>query len=393
MSRASVNIKDAGLSISGKRLFEGFNLAVNKGEVVLITGASGSGKSSLFRLLLGLSEEEDGFLYSGEVSVSSRPGWVSQNPTWDLLGNWVKEDTNPEELKLFNAGELYSRRCSDLSHGEKTIVALAGAFSRDILLLDEPGVCLSAENKKLLKRLLVENKKTALIIDHTPDFLDIADTVINFDDDTPRKMSKTAAQEYLTRLPEYVTPEVCGSPLLKIEGDVNLELAAGSCLGVRGDNGSGKTSFLSALAGIRTSKRVSCTWKGKELKSIRKRKGIISYVPQEPGRFFLESRVYEQSLQWRISDEELNRFNLIQKKFSGIDFLSGGEKQRLALAGAFAAPVLIMDEPTYGLDRDSMKVLFNGIKEKCASGGIVIISSHDRRILDKIVTSEVSFAA
>ena len=80
-----LEIKDASLAISGKKLFENFNLKLKKGEIAMVIGPSGSGKSSLFRMILELTPSEEGWSTSGSLKLASRPGWVSQNPSWDRL--------------------------------------------------------------------------------------------------------------------------------------------------------------------------------------------------------------------------------------------------------------------------------------------------------------------
>ncbi len=309
------------------------------------------------------------------------------------MGNWVREEVGLKELSLFGVADLYDKKSSELSHGEKTIAVLAAAFSRDILLLDEPGVCLSAFNLRRLKKLLVSENKTALIIEHTPEFIDIADRFYRFESAEAEEINRDEAVEYLSDLPDYNRPQIFGPPILEVNGEVALKLSGGACVGISGDNGSGKTRFLSALAGVDNRLDITCHWMGRRLKNIKNRRGIISFVPQEPGRYLLENTLGNQAREWSLNDDELRRFNLMGDQSRRIDSLSGGEKQRLALAGAFSAPVLLLDEPTYGLDRNSMESLFAGIREKCERGGIVFISSHDRRILKKLATEELRFAA
>ncbi len=393
MKKTALKLRRGGLSVKGNSIFKSLDLTLEEGGVLLITGPSGSGKSSFFRMLLGLACEDEGWESSGELFLSSRPGWVSQNPTWDLMGNWVKEEAGMKELQMLGAGDLYERRCTELSHGEKTITALAGAFSKDILLLDEPGVCLSKENRSALDSLLKKTGKTALIIDHTPEFLDTADRFLSFDRDPPSEVSREEAAGYLERIPDYCRPEPEGTGLLEVRGDLELSLPGGSCVGVSGDNGSGKTSLLASIAGVSSAADIKCSWMGRPLRGIRKRRGIVSYVPQEPGRFFLARTAGEQAGAWGIPEDILTRFGLSGGMDRPVETLSAGEKQRLAIAGAFSAPVMVLDEPTYGLDAASMEILFEGVREKCSGGGIVFISSHDRRILERLATCGVNLVA
>jgi ABC-2 type transport system ATP-binding protein len=140
----------------------------------------------------------------------------------------------------------------------------------------------------------------------------------------------------------------------------------GGVIGLLGANGSGKTSLLEIIAGVKAPTAGRLLLDGEEM--VRGRKTWISYLPQESGFFpftQLPSRTLELSLAFRgIDDPEAPRRILEALGLAGddrsADGYSGGMKQKLRIASALvhAPRVLILDEPTTGLDvRERLRVL------------------------------------
>jgi ABC-2 type transport system ATP-binding protein len=164
---------------------------------------------------------------------------------------------------------------------------------------------------------------------------------------------------------------------------VNLEIAAGEFVGLLGPNGAGKSTLLSLLTGVRqpTSGRVELG--GADPRRAASR-AILGVTPQETG---LPSslRVGEVVDFVRAHfpdplscDELLGRFGLtplVRRQTGG---LSGGEKRRLAVALAFVGRprIVLLDEPTTGLDVEARRDLWDGIREFHDGGGTVLLTSH-----------------
>ena len=163
----------------------------------------------------------------------------------------------------------------------------------------------------------------------------------------------------------------------------------GSCVGVVGANGCGKTTLLSILAGTRKADRGSVKIDGEEAlghPSVFARN--VAYVPQE-NPLMEELTVRDNLLLWhRGNKKQMNEdLKTGSAALLGIPAmlgmragkLSGGMKKRLSIACALSgnAPVLIMDEPGAALDLECKEVIRNYLREYMASGGAVILTSHE----------------
>lgn len=174
---------------------------------------------------------------------------------------------------------------------------------------------------------------------------------------------------------------------------VSFSLTSGDILLVRGQSGCGKTTLLRVLFGIHPKKCGSIQLDGKEVKGIAELARSAVMLPQE-------IRFYSGSLRWNIEvfvgkpveeaqlDEVLTRLGLskrlghlvsdsIDLKEAGAN-LSGGEKQRLALAAILLREprVLLLDEPTSQIDADSERIFLSAIKDMADKGCIVVLVAH-----------------
>jgi energy-coupling factor transporter ATP-binding protein EcfA2 len=171
----------------------------------------------------------------------------------------------------------------------------------------------------------------------------------------------------------------------------SLTIYKGEALAIVGQNGSGKTTLMKLLAGLRLPKTGKIEFMGKDTHET-PALGQIGYVFQYPEHQFVTNTVIGELLfglnglntppqkAQQTVDELLAMFNLESKKDQSPYLLSMGEKRRLSVATMLAIEpeVLILDEPTTGLDRSDtdnlMAVLHKFVKEK----GITVIQvSHD----------------
>jgi len=170
---------------------------------------------------------------------------------------------------------------------------------------------------------------------------------------------------------------------------VDLTVAPGECVGIVGYNGCGKTTLLSILAGAQKADRGSILYNGREA-SGRPRVFAeeAAYVPQE-NPLMEELSVRDNLLLWYRGSRKQLESDLKGGAASllGVDRmlertvgkLSGGMKKRLSIACALSnhAPVLIMDEPGAALDLECKEIIRNYLREYMASGGAVILTSHE----------------
>jgi ABC-2 type transport system ATP-binding protein len=169
---------------------------------------------------------------------------------------------------------------------------------------------------------------------------------------------------------------------------LNLEVKQGEIFGLLGPNGAGKTTFLNILGGtvIKTSGKVEL-WGFDLDNNPRQVKASIGIVPQEVNfdPFFsprklleLQAGFYGVKKENRITDLILKTVSLEKQANSYARSLSGGMKKRLLIAKAMVhqPPILILDEPTAGVDVELRKNLWRNVKELNKVGVTIILTTH-----------------
>ena len=169
---------------------------------------------------------------------------------------------------------------------------------------------------------------------------------------------------------------------------LNLEVAQGEIFGLLGPNGAGKTTFINILGGlvVKTSGNVN-VW-GFDLDSNpRQVRSSVGIVPQEINldAFFspkklleLQAGLYGVKKESRITEVILKMVSLEKQANSYARSLSGGMKRRLLIAKAMVhqPPILILDEPTAGVDVELRKNLWSNVKELNKLGVTIILTTH-----------------
>ena len=175
---------------------------------------------------------------------------------------------------------------------------------------------------------------------------------------------------------------------IKALNKLNLEVKEGEIFGLLGPNGAGKTTFLNILAGtvIKNSGTVN-VW-GYDLdKNPRQVRSSIGIVPQEVNldAFFspknlleLQAGLYGIPKKDRITEFILKLVSLEKQANSYARSLSGGMKRRLLIAKAMVhrPPILVLDEPTAGVDVQLRQNLWNNVKELNKQGVTIILTTH-----------------
>lgn len=174
--------------------------------------------------------------------------------------------------------------------------------------------------------------------------------------------------------------------------DISLDLSQGDVLAVMGRNGAGKTTLLKALASL--IEPVSGTLETK---------ARCAYVPQDPNSLLFSPTVRKELGETlrllKKSDDGAIENWLARLGLSGLAdrhprSLSGGERQRVAIAAVAVggAPVLLLDEPTRGIDAPSRDALESAIREHAAGGGAVVIATHDIELAARCATRALILA-
>jgi ABC-2 type transport system ATP-binding protein len=170
---------------------------------------------------------------------------------------------------------------------------------------------------------------------------------------------------------------------------LNLQVEQGEIFGLLGPNGAGKTTFINILGGtvIKTSGKVEL-WGFDLDNDPRQIRASIGIVPQEVNfdPFFsprklleLQAGFYGVKKENRITDLILKMVSLEKQANSYARSLSGGMKRRLLIAKAMVhqPPILILDEPTAGVDVELRKNLWNNVRELNKVGVTIILTTHN----------------
>ena len=175
---------------------------------------------------------------------------------------------------------------------------------------------------------------------------------------------------------------------IKALNKLNLEVKEGEIFGLLGPNGAGKTTFLNILAGtvVKNSGSVN-VWNYDLDKNPRMVRSSIGIVPQEVNldAFFnprdlleLQAGLYGIPKKERITDTILKLVSLEKQANSYARSLSGGMKRRLLIAKAMVhrPPILVLDEPTAGVDVELRQNLWNNVRNLNKKGVTIILTTH-----------------
>jgi len=170
--------------------------------------------------------------------------------------------------------------------------------------------------------------------------------------------------------------------------NLNLEVKEGEIFGLLGPNGAGKTTFINILAGtvLKNSGNVN-VWGYNLDNNPRQVRSSIGIVPQEVNldAFFsprnlleLQAGLYGIPKRDRITDTILELVSLQKQANSYARSLSGGMKRRLLIAKAMVhrPPILVLDEPTAGVDVELRQNLWNNVKQLNKQGVTIILTTH-----------------
>lgn len=331
---------------------------------------------------------------------------------------------------------LMDRSIFSLSGGEKQMVAIASTYAMgpDIFVMDEPSSNLDTDATKELAQLISRLKakgKTLIIAEHRLYYLKgIADRILYLrdgrlkDDWTGQEFSELTMKERISRgLRPYDLKNIHPGDNSCRKGDesdfivedlwasyhkakavlcgITCKAAPGEIIAIIGRNGGGKTSFARCLCGLLKENKGQVQYRGNRL-PYKKRIGKIYLVMQDSScQLFSDSVMGELALSCRTNRDSTNGFESILNKLSlnGLKqrhpmSLSGGEKQRLAIAAGIVqnSDTMILDEPTSGLDYENMqrvKVVMETLRNE---GKRIFIITHDYEFLvstcDRVIEIE-----
>jgi len=451
------------------------SLEIPSGSLTLVTGPTGSGKSTFLRCLNGLVPHFSGGTITGELqifghdpisegteTISARVGFVFQEPEAQFLFDVVEDEI---VFSLENAGMpreqmhvrvnqairqmglegIRNRNIHEISGGEKQKLAIASALVNlpDMLVLDEPTSQLDPASAKDLMTYITRLKRdlglTVVVSEHRLErllpFVDFIayltpDHTLHFG--TPQEvlpemaqvppLIKIAKEMKITPLPlrvddfpEYEYPAIlrekgfpksapkqAQNPVLEINklsaslgkqqvlDQVDLQLYPGEVLTLVGTNGAGKTTLLRSILGLIPSDGERYLL-GEKMGAMDLENIIhqIGYLPQNPNDLLFAETVLDElqftlkNHQKSMSDEALtvflSKFGLAEMQNRYPRDLSVGERQRTALAAitVHKPGILLLDEPTRGMDYNAKRKLTNLLRDWRTKGKSILLVTHD----------------
>lgn len=181
---------------------------------------------------------------------------------------------------------------------------------------------------------------------------------------------------------------------LQVLKGVNTSFASGEVVCVIGPNGSGKTTLIKCILGMVVADKGQIFFDKQEVQSTFEYRKNIGYMPQighypenmKMGHLFSMMKDIRHSANDSVDEELVEHFSLKSMFEKRMHTLSGGTTQKVsaALAFLFNPPVLILDEPTAGLDPLSAEILKAKILKAKSEGKLVIITSHIMSEVDEI---------
>jgi energy-coupling factor transport system ATP-binding protein len=472
------------------------SLDIPEGELCVVVGETGTGKSTFLRAINGLVPHFSGGTLAGTVTVDGRTtkdnrprdladvvGFVGQNPLASFVTETVEDELAytmenlgvpadamrrrvEDAVDLLGLQDLRDRSLRALSGGQQQRVAIGAVLTASprLLVLDEPTSALdpaaAEEVLSALARLVHDLGLTVVMAEHrlervvpfadriilvpgrgAPLVVGLPEVVMQSSSVAPplvelgrlmgwnplplsvrdaRRLSAPLREQLASTAPPSrpapLVPTTDGAesasvqkltvtygPVVALDG-VDLTIMPGEVLALMGRNGSGKSTLLHTLSGMRRPTRGVVAVEGRDPQSFRAADLVrhVGLVPQDPGLL-----LYGESVQ-----AECHAADKVSKLTPGTTLrvlervLPGmpddrhprdlSEGQRLALALAIVvAPVpqlLLLDEPTRGLDYPSKDRLIHVLRELAEGGHAIVLATHDVELAARVADRAVVLA-
>lgn len=462
-------------------VIEDLSFEISEGEMVLVMGHTGSGKSSLLRLINGLVPHHTGGILGGEIIVDGKStrttkpgelagivGIVGQNPLATFVADTVEDELAfgmeslnfpadlmrkriEEALDQVGLAPLRQRSIATLSGGEQQRLAIASALVMHpkVLVLDEPTSALdpiaSEEILAILHRLVHDLSVTVVLAEHRLErVIGYVDRILLIEGDgitsigEPSEILKrTDLVPPIVRLSRALSLDVIGTSTREVRkqtedirregsdairekiklgavalaidsavaryGDktalngVSLQLHHGEISALMGRNGAGKSSLIKSAVGLLDLTSGSVKVGDRDIKEItqRDRSKLIGYIPQEPGDLLYLTSVDEECLR-ADRDSSLKEGSTFASLREMLPTMAGkthprdlseGERLSLVLAIVLAGSpdLLILDEPTRGLDYEAKSRLMALLYRRARRDGTaVLMATHDVEIVAEV---------
>lgn len=465
-----LEIKNIRKEFPGVIALNDVSLYLKRGEIHALVGENGAGKSTIMKILAGISKKDAGeILFDGKPFEAKRPvdalekGISMVHQELDLVPymtveanvfagrektkgliidkRWMTQETKRlmDELGINLDPKA---RVENLSTAQQQMVAIirAIAFNADVIIMDEPTSAITdREVQKLFEiiRKLKEQNKAIVYISHKMDEIySLTDCItvlrdgnligsVRTNEVTPEKLINMMVGRELTDVYVKNAPKSAdydeGEVLLKVNNltrdgefhNISFEVKRGEILGFYGLMGAGRTEIMETVFGLRKADDGEVWLKNKRIKSVRNAiSNGLAFITED-------RKIYGLNLIASVKDNiTITYMNLILRAKFLLNFkkekeyaddlieklrikcasrnvlagtLSGGNQQKIVIAKWFMGnpDVLIMDEPTRGIDIGAKAEIYKLMDSLAKSGkSIIMISSETPELLgmsDRIV--------
>ena len=417
-------------------VLEGLDWSVPQGAFALLVGGTGSGKSTLLSLLK--PEIAPTGECAGELRVlgedvadmdvrasAERVGYVFQDPENQIVCETVWHEmafglenlgVSRDEMRrrvaetsyFFGLEDWLHRDTDTLSGGRKQLLSLAAvlALRPRVLLLDEPTSQLDpVAEKNFLHALFRVNRElgcTVVVATHQPrPMLEYATCAYRIEGGRVREVADLASlggREGLLTLDScQPAPGAAPGAAAIREGwfrydraggwvlrGLDVTFSAGAVHAIVGGNGCGKSTLLSVLA------KTAKLQRGRMVRGA----GSAALLPQNPKALLVAETVRDELMEWASTcgyDEAAARERVARLGLAGLEArhpydLSGGQRQLLALTKLLliGPELLLLDEPTKGLDPASRRIIARALRDHAQAGGAVIMATHDLDFAEQV---------
>lgn len=424
---------------AGSPVLRDLNWEVPRGAFAILVGSTGSGKSTLLSLLkpqISPAGAREGSLMVGGVDVdqlddaqSARTiGYVFQNPDNQIVCESVWHEmafclenlgTPQDEMRrliaetsyFFGIDDWFRQSTDSLSGGRKQLLALASTLvaQPSLLLLDEPTSQLDpVAERNFLHALFRINRElgcTVVVATHTPRaMVDYATCAFELADGQVREVADMEALRVREPLVDAggaasAHAQDASAPCALAFDDawfrydrespwvlrnLDLSVAEGRIHALVGGNGCGKSTLLTLAAGSSRLQR------GKVRTACERR----VLLPQDPRALFAAETAYGELMEWSgklgYGEDEarslLSELGLAAQEHTHPYDLSGGQQQLLAIGKLLLVKpdVLLLDEPTKGLDARARSKFARLLLDLRAQGKTILMASHDLDFVQQV---------
>lgn len=418
-----VDCKIRNIKYNKKIVVKDINFNLDKGECLILSGDSGSGKTTILLFVANLLNMKQAATDATfQIAEKTKISYVAQNPDTNIISNDVRSElmlhSNGDFNKINDLIELFkisdnilNKNIDNLSGGQKQLITVISCLLQDadLYLFDEPTAMLDDENSEIVAKAieqLLKMGKTVILSTHNPKHFNFDHKTISLKGKQKIyfknifKFTNNSIPNYILSLDNvnfsYTKKE-------QVLNSFNLTLKNKDILLISGKNGTGKTTLANLMAGLLKPKKGTITLNGN---NVRKYKNYLptffSYSLQNPNWLLLFDTVENEvgfSIKKYDKENTNSKIQELHKIFENTNIdkakepreLSFGQKKFISNFSFYHNPIIhFFDEPDLGMDKVFNKYFIDYLSYRKEKGLISIIVSHNIDKYKSIATKTIS---